>query len=184
MGPTHQRPTSSILSGHARLWLACSGRYRPATAAGRCAGPPSSPRHVTPALSCGASLPHRSSTPIDQSGGCAQASCYSARAPCPSHPSSSLQSRFSSSALNSVVDTAPSKSAAPGEPRPPFFLAWTLTKVVHLMDLFSFYPGGSETRISRRRPPSPPSSPTAASAGASPPLLRPLRAEEKCHGVQ
>jgi hypothetical protein len=91
---------------------------------------------------------------------------------------------FSSLVLNSAVGTAPSKSVAPGEPRPPFFLAWTLTKVVHLMDLFSFYPGGSETHISRRHPPSPTSSSMTASVGASPPLLRPLCAEEKCRGVR
>jgi hypothetical protein len=102
----------------------------------------------------------------------------------PHDPLGSSQSHFSSLALNSAIGTAPSKSAAPGELRPPFFLAWTLTKVVHLLDLFSFYPGGSETRISRCRPPSPPSSPTVASAGASPPLLRPLYVEEKCRGVR
>jgi hypothetical protein len=102
----------------------------------------------------------------------------------PHDPPGSSQSHFSSSALNSAVGAAPSKSAAPGEPRPPFFLAWTLTKVVHLMDLFSFYPGGTETRISRCRPPSPPSSPMVALAGASLPLLRPLCVEEKCRGVQ
>jgi hypothetical protein len=102
----------------------------------------------------------------------------------PHDPPSSSQSRFSSSVLNSAIGAAPLKSAALGEPRPPFFLAWTLTKVVHLMDLFSFYPGGSETHISRRHPPSPTSPSMTASVGASPPLLRPLCAEEKCRGVR
>jgi hypothetical protein len=102
----------------------------------------------------------------------------------PHNPLSSSQSHFFSSVLNSVIGAAPSKSAALGEPRPAFFLTWTLTKVVHLMDLFSFYPGRSKTCISRHRPPSLSSSLMAASAGVSPPLLRPLCAEEKCRGVQ
>jgi hypothetical protein len=73
-----------------------------------------------------------------------------------------------------AAGTAPSKSAAQGVSRPPFFLACTLTKVAHLMDLFSLYAGGSETRISRRCSPSPLSSPTTTLTGASLPLLRPL----------
>jgi hypothetical protein len=211
MGPTHQRPTFSILSGHFRppvagmlgsLLVGCccwTLRQTPHLSPPHCAcrtPPPLIPFSssewrsfqrppLPPALSSGASSPHRPSAPTDRSGGCAQASCYSARAPCPSRPTELVAILFFLIGVEQCRWCRSIEIRRPGwAERPSFFLAWTLTKVVHLMDLFCFYPGGFETRIPCHHPPSPPSSLTTTLAGASPPLLCPLHAEEKCHGVQ
>jgi hypothetical protein len=136
-----------------------------------------------PASSNGDSSP-RHSAPTDWSNGCMQAPATPCEHLVPQDPPSSLQSHFSPSTLSNATYAITSKYVAFSEPRPPFFLAWTLTKVACLMGLFSFSSCGFGACISRRRPPSPPSSPTTASAQAPSTLLHPHRASVGPHGAQ